>query len=107
VLLEPQPRAEHRAQGVADRVVLVAGHGLDFGPGRAQAGFQGVGRVQQLADARWRRPEWAADDETRAAATTAARTSKRVVVTQGPTKGAGPSLRRFPCRIKQFASPSV
>ena len=31
-----------------DRVVVVAGHRLDFGPGDAQAGFQGVGGVQQL-----------------------------------------------------------
>ena len=55
MLLQPQPLAEHFAHGVPDRVVVVAGHRLDFGPGDAQAGLQGVGGVQQLAaTARWR-----------------------------------------------------
>jgi uncharacterized protein len=50
VLLEPQPLAQHFTQGVDDRAVFVfAGDRLDFRPGSAQPGFQGVGGVQQAA----------------------------------------------------------
>jgi len=50
MLLQPQPLAQHFAKRVADRIILIARDGLDFGPGGPQAGFQGVRGVEQLAD---------------------------------------------------------
>lgn len=49
MLLQPQALAQHFLHGLADGVAGAAGGGLDFGPGRPEAGFQLVGGVQELA----------------------------------------------------------
>ena len=49
MLLQPQALAQHLVHGVAHRVVVAAGDRLDLGAGGAQARFQAVGSVQQLA----------------------------------------------------------
>ncbi len=49
VLLQPQSLAQHFLHGLADGVAGTAGGGLDFGPGRPEAGFQLVGGIQELA----------------------------------------------------------
>ena len=50
VFLQPQPLAQHLAHRGAHRVgLVVAGDRLDLGPGGAQPGLQGIGRVQHLA----------------------------------------------------------
>jgi hypothetical protein len=49
VLLQPQPLPQHFLHGVAHRVAIAAGNGLDLGPGGAQARLQPVRGVQQLA----------------------------------------------------------
>ena len=110
MLLEPQPLAEHFAQGVADRVVVVAGDRLDFGPGGAQAGFQGVGGVQQLAHG----PLAAAGRPGAIKRMSEGRRDHRGEEDQEGGGHAGfrgrvprPVCRRFPCRIKQFKSAAV
>ena len=50
MLLQPQPLAQHFLQGIAHRVVVVAGDRFDLRARRAQAGFQRVGSVQYLAE---------------------------------------------------------
>lgn len=49
MLLQPQPLAQHLLHGVAHRILATAGDGLDFVARGAQAGFQAVSGIQDLA----------------------------------------------------------
>jgi uncharacterized protein len=102
VLLDPQPLAEHLAQGVPDGVVLVARNGLDFGPGGAQARLQRIRGVEQRADSPLAAAGAVTNEESEGRRDHRSEDEQQGGGHAEIQERSGAVCRRFPCRIKQF-----